>query len=539
MRTKSVLLILTILLSLSSAAVMNGCGGGGGGSSVTTPSPPPAGSGNDTTAPSVPANLIVTAVSSNRIELSWNTAIDNIGVTGYRIYRDGTYLKSTTGLTSSDTPLTAGTHYCYKVTAFDASGNESVQSAESCTTTSPAWSGTKLMGTDTYDNAFGGVVDGSGNVYVTGVSYGGLDGNTNSGDYDIILVKYNDSGVKQWTKQLGSSSEDYGYSVAVDSSGNIYVAGYTAGNLDGNTSAGNEDMILIKYNPAGIKLWTRQLGSSNNDEALGVGVDGSGNVYVAGATSGDFDGHTHIGSFDIFLVKYNTDGVKQWSRQMGTAATDEAYALTVDSSGNSYITGLTAGNLDGNTNAGVEDMFLVKYDTAGTKQWTKLLGTSSKDYGYGVAVDGDGNIYVAGTTEGSMDGNTSAGGEDIFLVKYNAAGTLQWIRQMGSSTDDEIWGIAMDASGSIFIVGSTDGPIDGNTNAGSWDMFLVKFNSSGIRQWTRQLGTTDNDEGLAVTVDNVGSVFVTGYSYGNFDGGTNAGENDIFIVKYDTNGVKQ
>jgi len=535
MKTKSVPMILKILFSLTLLVILTGCGGGNASGSDN----PSAGGEADATSPAVPVNVNTTAISSTQIDLSWDAATDNVGVAGYRIYRDGIYLKSVAELSASDTHLNSGTRYCYRITALDSSGNESSKSADSCATTMPAWSGVKQMGTATNDNAFGMAVDTTGNVYVTGVSYGALDGNPGSGEFDIILMKYNDSGLSQWTRQIGTSSDDYGNSIAVDGNGNIYVAGYTLGSLDGNESAGRDDIALVKYSAAGTKQWTRQLGSPDVDEALGVGIDGSGNVYVAGVTYSSLDGYTRAGEFDIVLAKYSPAGETQWVRQLGSTETDEAYALAVDTNGNAYITGLTAGDLDGNTSAGGNDMFLVKYDASGTKQWTKQIGTAADDYGYGVAVDSAGNIYIAGTTAGSMDGNINKGGNDVFLAKCNAVGTLQWVRQLGSTTDDASWGIAVDLTGNIFVVGSTDGDIDGNANAGNYDMFLVKYNSSGEKQWTRQMGTEFNDEAYGVAVNTDGYVFVSGYTYGNMDGNMNAGENDIFVAKYDTNGIRQ
>ena len=112
---------------------------------------------------------------------------------------------------------------------------------------------TKQLGTSSNDGGNGVTTDSSDNIYVTGWTGGGLDGNTNSGKYDIFLIKYDSSGTKQWTKQLGTSSFDKGYDVTTDSSGNIYVTGYTLGDLDGNTSSGSNDILLVKYNPSGIR----------------------------------------------------------------------------------------------------------------------------------------------------------------------------------------------------------------------------------------------------------------------------------------------
>ncbi len=109
-----------------------------------------------------------------------------------------------------------------------------------------------------------------------------------------------------------------------------------------------------------------------------------------------------------------------WTKQLGTSSDDWGNDVTTDSSGNIYVTGLTNGELDGNTNSGNTDIFLVKYNSSGTKQWTKQLGTSSGDFGEGVTTDSSGNIYVTGYTNGGgLDGNTNLGGRDIFLVKYN------------------------------------------------------------------------------------------------------------------------
>jgi hypothetical protein len=222
--------------------------------------------------------------------------------------------------------------------------------------------------------------------------------------------------------------------VAVDSSNNIYVTGYTDGGLDGNSSSGKQDFFLTKYNSSGTKEWTKQEGSSGDDFAYGVAVDSSDNIYVTGYTDKKFHGNNNSGRFDIFLVKYNSSGTKQWTQQLGTPTFEEGNGVAVDSSDNIYVSGWTRGKLD--TYAGGDDAIVLKYNSSGTKQWTRQFGapsfleksqynsssqmTTSEDKGIGVAVDSSGNIYVTGNTEGGMDGNTNSGKNDIFLVKYNS-----------------------------------------------------------------------------------------------------------------------
>ena len=168
------------------------------------------------------------------------------------------------------------------------------------------------MGTSSHDYAYGVATDSSGNVYVAGNTQGGLDGKFYRGLTDFFVVKYNSSGTKQWTKQLGTSAAEIGHGIATDSSGNVYVAGYTFGGLDGNSNAGSSDLFVVKYNSSGTKQWTKQLGTSSDDEAYGVATDSSGNVYVAGITSGGLDGNSSsAGEENLFVVKYNSDGNKQ------------------------------------------------------------------------------------------------------------------------------------------------------------------------------------------------------------------------------------
>ena len=274
---------------------------------------------------------------------------------------------------------------------------------------------------------------------------------------------------------------------------------------------------------------TQQLGTSSGDSIInpdGVTLDSSGSIYVVTYTKGGLDNNINLGSTDIFLLKYNSSGVKQWTRQLGTSDQDRGedggkHRVTVDSLDNIYVTGSTRGGLDGNTNMSGRswDFFLVKYNSSGVKQWTKQFGTTAHDFGYGVTVDSSDNLYVTGKTTGGMGSNTNSGGYDIFLVKYNSSGVELWAQQLGTDTDDEGTGVRVDSSDNIYVMGNTSGGLDNNVNPSAsggtshgdkWDFFLVKYNSSGTKQWTQQLGTSSNDTAKGVVVDSSDNIYVTG-----------------------------
>jgi len=400
-----------------------------------------------------------------------------------------------------------GTSRAIAVVANECSGTSCEQAEwkdRTCSTSSEAKDNkvfTKQLGSSGEDVAKGVAVDSSGNLYVTGYTDGGLDGNSSSGKQDFFLTKYNSSGTKEWTKQEGSSGNDYAYGVAVDSSDNIYVTGYTDKKFHGNNNSGRFDIFLVKYNSSGIRQWTKQLGTSNNDYASAVATDSSDNIYVTGNTWGGLDGSTKPSycmgystvkaskeCTDTFLVKYNSSGTKQWVKQLegSSKSYDKSQGLAVDSSDNIYVAGFTNGGLDGNTNSGKHDILLVKYNSGGSKQWLQQLGSSNNDFGLGVGVDSKGNIYVTGYTEGGLEGNTNSGERDIFLVKYNSSGTKQWTKQLGTPTFEEGHGVAVDSSDNIYVTGWTRGKLD--IYSGGDDTFIVKYNSSGTKQWTRQFG---------------------------------------------------
>ena len=326
---------------------------------------------------------------------------------------------------------------------------------------------TRQLGMTNVDDHIGVSVDDSGNVYVTGRTMDGLSVPPYPYDSTMFLTKCNTDGNILWTKQqLCSLAYDSYCGVSIDVDGNAYVNGYNYSYL-----------FLTKYNTNGNMLWTKQQLRSDINSDSGVSVDGSGNAYITGSTIGGIDGNTNAGGADMFLIKYDTEGIKLWTRQLGTTKVDQGRSVSVDGSGNAYVTGTTRGNLDGNTSAGGTDVFLTKYDTDGDKLWTRQLGTASGDGGWGVSVDSSGNAYVTGYTLGGLDGNINAGGSDMFLAKYDTDGAKLWTQQLGTASDDSGCSVSVDGSGNAYVTGRTEGELGGNTSAGGSDIFLVKIST--------------------------------------------------------------
>lgn len=399
------------------------------------------------------------------------------------------------------------------------------------------------FGTVADDSGKALTIDGMGNIYVTGQTYSDEFG-LYVANRNIFVVKYNNLGVQQWGQLLGTTAEDYPTAIALDDLNNVYITGYTLGDLDGNTSAGGVDMFVSKFDTAGTQLWTRQLGSLDTDYGTGVAVDTWNDVYVAGITRGDLDGNTSAGSLDIFLTKYNSAGTKQWTQQMGTAGIDVASAITRDAASDLILTGYSDGEFVVGQMAGTTDtdVIVIKIrGLTGAEMWRGQYGTTSDDFGNAIATNSAGEVFIAGDTQGDLDGNTSAGLRDIIYTYYTSTGLYQWSKQLGTSGDDVARAIASDGMGGLYLTGETNGNLDGefNANPGIYDLFVSKYDDLGNKLWTRLEGTGLNEYGRGIGVDtnNSSTVYVTGDTQGGLAGsGTNIGGTDAIIVRYDMDG---
>jgi len=452
----------------------------------------------------------------------------------------------------------------------------------------PEYAWAKNLGGSSNDYGNSIAIDSSGNTYTTGWFSGTVDFDpgpgvanlTSAGLEDIFITKLDANGNYVWAKNLGSSSTDSGSSIAIDSSGSTYTTGSFSGTADFDpgagtaylTSAGFDDIFISKLDANGNYVWAKNLGSSSNtDYGVSIAIDSSGNTYTTGWFSGtaDFDpgagtaNLTSAGSFDIFITKLDANGNYVWAKNLGGSSGDEGNSITIDSSGNTYTTGSFSGTADFDpgagtanlTSAGSADIFISKLDANGNYVWAKNLGGSSTDDGYSIAIDSSGNTYTTGSfwvtadfDPGTGTANlTSAGYSDIFISKLDANGNYVWAKNLGGSSGDYGYSIAIDSSGNTYTTGYFNGTADFDpgtgtanlTSAGVEDIFITKLDANGNYVWAKNLGGSDYDGGKSIAIDSSGNTYTTGYFNGtaDFDPGTgtanltSAGSYDIFISK--------
>lgn len=384
-----------------------------------------------------------------------------------------------------------------------------------------------------------------------------------------------------WARTWGGSDDDVGYSVAVDSLGDVYVTGefrsafdFDPGpQTDWHESNGEYDAFLCKYDSTGRFQWALTWGGIDNDKGWSVATDSSGDVYVTGTFNDtvDFDPgpgvdeHECIGTSwigDTFLSRFDSAGAFQWARTWGGERDDTPGGVAVDGAGDIYVAGTFWGTVDFDPGPGVDEhapvmndgVFLTKFDPAGTHQWARTWGGTYSDYGHGIAVDTDNNIYVTGMFGFTVDFDPGDGVEertstdwwDVFLSKFNSSGTFLWVQTWGGGEWEQGTAVAA-GGGAVYVTGFFWVPVDFDPGTGtdihdtngSRDVFLSKFDSDGAYQWVRTWGGGAWDESQALDADQYGNVHVAGFFTGtvDFDPGTgivehtSVGADDAFVSK--------
>ncbi len=408
----------------------------------------------------------------------------------------------------------------------------------------------------------------------------------NIANYDQSKPLIIDPPTRLWGTYYGGSDTDYGNSVATDGTGYVYLAGRTYSNYAIATTGshqssfgGDTDAFLVKFNSDGVRQWATYYGGSGYDYGYSVATAGWLYVYLAGttessdaiATAGSHQSNYGGGDWDAFLVKFNSDGVRQWGTYYGGDFEDCCTSVAIDGFYYVYIVGytasrnaiVTAGSHQTFYGGGLLDVFLVKFNTTGFREWGTYYGGTNSEIGTSIATDGSDYVYLTGRTNsinaiataGSHQSSFGGSDYDAFLIKFNSSGVRQWGTYYGGSSDDYGNSLAIDGSGYLYLAGRT-GSLSSISTAGShqstiggWDdAFLVKFNSNGIRQWGTYYGGIYEDNGNSLATDGSGYVYLIGWTYssdsiattGSYQSSLGSGYySDAFLVKFNGNGVRQ
>jgi hypothetical protein len=390
------------------------------------------------------------------------------------------------------------------------------------------------FGTTESDIARAAASDEAGGVYIVGDTEGSLAA-PNMGARDVFIARHDSTGNQVWARQIGSvasgsSLTEFGAAAMPDGAGGVIATGWTQGHLAGPGSwLGSNDVYVVRYDANGNQLWLQQWGTNGSDVARGLTSDSAGGFFITGNTNRDLVAGSgpSLGGNDIFLARYDGNGLRHWIVQIGTALDDIGRAVIGDGSGGVYMTGDTTGTLV--TSAGGRDAFLARYDANGAQLWIRQIGTSADDFGYALAQDSAGGVFITGITRGDLAG-PNQGDYDVYLARYDSAGNQLWVRQFGTPVWDEAFAIVADGAGGVFISGTTLGDLAA-TSAGGRDIFLARYDGAGSRTWIKQLGSAGDENARGLTSDGAGGVFVTGETFGDL-GGSNLGSADVYLARF-------
>ncbi len=386
------------------------------------------------------------------------------------------------------------------------------------------------------EDSKGMVADASGNIYLVGTAYSGWSDSVAVLPYttgaDAFVAKLDSSGNLVWHTFLGGAATDNGYSIALDGSGNVYVAGSSTSTWGTPARAytAGTDAFVARLDASGSLTWLTFLGAAGVDYGYGVAVDGSGNVYVAGSSTSTWGAPVQaisLGS-DGFVAQLNNAGALTWNTFLGGTSTDTVNGIALDGSGNVYVVGTSGGSWGTPQRAFTvtgtrTDAFVAKLNSAGARTWNTFLGGTGNDLGNALAVDGIGNVYAGGTASATWGAPVAAfSGLGVipangWTAKLSNAGTLTWNTFVGMTTNSTILGLTLDAGSNLFVTGrstfSWGSPVYPETyTASTGDGYAAKLDSDGALIWNTFLGGVGDDFGRAIVVTGAGSIYVTGDS---------------------------
>ncbi|MGH6871702.1 MAG: beta strand repeat-containing protein [Rhizomicrobium sp.] len=435
--------------------------------------------------------ISVNAAPSEKVSLSSAAAVPSIYVAG----TSGSAIGATT--TTGSTTTTSAPDQQGRLLKLDVSGAapQSVFNA----TANPDTGNTTAQST---------VVDAQGNVYVVGNATGNFGNQLNQASQDVVLSKYDSAGNLQWTKLLGSTGTASGYSLAVDPTGGVVVAGSTTADLTTAAIAnGNADSFVTKFAADGSQTWTTQIQTLNANQANAVSVDASGNVYIGGKVSGVIGaGQTSQGGSDAYLAKITSAGKLSYEQQFGTSGSDSVAATAVTADGSLIVASVQNGHA-----------ILSKYaggDATTAPVWQMDAGDLKGGSIGGLAISGS-QIYISGTTSNTAlnapVAAASSGGSDAFVFSATDNGmdaSANQVSYVGTAATDSGGALTVAADGTVYLTGTTTGTFAGETRnvAGVNNMFVSALAPDGSIAWTHQYGgASGQSTGNGIAIDTQGS----------------------------------
>ena len=387
----------------------------------------------------------------------------------------------------------------------------------------PLWE--SQFGTPEYDADSDVIFDSQGRLILVGHTRGSLAA-PHLGSDDAYVRMFEADGRLAWEDQFGTADSDVAYGVAVDAANRIIVTGHVSGPVMGR-HVGLEDVFVRIYTPDGDVAWEDQFGSNETDDPWAVAVDDEGRIVVVGATDGNlFDGLSGVDTWDAFVRVYAADGSVAWEDQFGTTGDDKAYDVSFDGKGRVVVVGESDGALAGR-NRGDSDGFIRVYTRDGDVAWEDQVGTELRDDAYGVTVDASNRIVVVGYTEGSLFGS-SLGSDDAWVRVYESDGRVAWERQFGTQDTDYAYLVAIDALQRIVITGDTTGDLAG-PNAGNYDGYVLAYTPGGQVAWKSQFGTEGDDFAYGIAIDGAGRIAITGHTEGDLIDRNASDELDVVV----------
>lgn len=383
--------------------------------------------------------------------------------------------------------------------------------------------------------------DSEGNLYVGGAVGGDYGTSIHIGTYDGVVAKYDNSGVLQWVSREGDAAAMVIGIRTRYADGFVYTVGYTTGSIASQTySGGGSDLYVAKYNATtGARVWLRILGeASGATNGTDVRVDSSGNVFVCGSTSATLPGQSKFSTIDNFIAKYDSSGNRLWIKEVGESGTLlNTYAIGVDGTGNVYMAAIFAiGAFDGHSLVGTTDGLIIKFDSSGTKIWSRSVGsTASATVAFlDMAVDTNGNAYISGYTDNDLDGITHVGIKDQILIKFDANGNKQWTKLYGVGANNSLQALSvkLDSNNHVITAGG-DHYSDVTTVGTPYGWTIIRWDATTGAQ-VDILHDTATGGGAAVSdfhIDSEGYVAATGMVWGALTGQTLTGVVDGFVMR--------